>query len=74
LSGRLPGQIRVMWLFLTRRLRTWLLVTLVLPLVAGLLRRAGEALQRRNGPSMVSDGLLRVGALGDRARGRVRRS
>jgi formate hydrogenlyase subunit 4 len=63
-----------MWLFLTRRLRTWLLITLVLPLVTGLLRRAGEALQRRNGPSAVSNGLLKVGAMGDRARGRLRRS
>lgn len=63
-----------MWLFLSRRLRTWLLITLVLPLATGLLRRVGEALQRRNGPSTVSNGLLRAGALGDRARGRLRRS
>jgi hypothetical protein len=62
-----------MWLFLTRRLRTWLLITLVLPLGTSLLRRLGETLQRRNGPSAVSNGLLKAGALGDRARGRLRR-
>ena len=61
-----------MWLFLTRRLRTWLLLTLVLPLATGLLRRLGEVLQRRNGPGALSNGLLRAGALGDQARARLR--
>jgi hypothetical protein len=61
-----------MWLFLTRRLRTWLILTLVLPLATGVLRRIGQALERRNGPTAVSNGLLRVGALGDRARTRLR--
>jgi hypothetical protein len=61
-----------MWLFLTRRLRTWLIITLVLPLATGLLRRAGEALQRRNGPGGVSDALLKAGRLGDRAAARLR--
>ena len=61
-----------MWLFLTRRFRTWLILTLVVPLATGLLRRLGEALERRNGPSSVSNGLLRAGQLGDRARARLR--
>lgn len=61
-----------MWLFLTRRLRTWLIVTLVIPLATGLLRRIGEALERRNGPSSVSNALLRAGQFGDRARARLR--
>jgi hypothetical protein len=61
-----------MWLFLTRRFRTWLLLTLVLPLATGVLRRLGQTLERRNGPSAVSNGLLRVGALGDGARARLR--
>jgi hypothetical protein len=61
-----------MWLFLSRRLRTWLVVTLVLPLATGLLRRIGEALERRNGPTRLSSGLLRTGQLGDRARSRLR--
>ena len=61
-----------MWLFLSRRLRMWVLVTLFLPVASGLMRRAGEALQRRNGPSTFSDALLKAGDLGDRARARLR--
>jgi formate hydrogenlyase subunit 4 len=61
-----------MWLFLTRRLRTWLLLTVVVPLTTGLLRRVGRQLERRNGPSSVSRALLKVGDLGDRARATLR--
>jgi hypothetical protein len=61
-----------MWLFLTRRLRTWLILTVLLPLTTGLLRRVGRSLERRNGPSKVSRALLRVGDLGDRARASLR--
>lgn len=65
------GQSLVMWLFLTRRFRTWVLITFLVPLATGLLRRVGEALQRRNGPTSVSNGLLKAGELGDRARARL---
>ena len=61
-----------MWLFLTRRFRTWLLVTFLVPLASGMLRRVGQTLERRNGPSGVSNALLRAGELGDRARSRMR--
>ena len=61
-----------MWLFLTSRLRTWLLITVVVPLATGLLRRLGLALQRRRGPSAVSNALLKAGDLGDRARATLR--
>lgn len=61
-----------MWLFLTRRLRTWLLLTVVVPLASGLLRRLGEELERRRGPSRLSNGLLSAGRVADRARARVR--
>lgn len=61
-----------MWLFLSRRLRTWLLLTVLVPLASGLLRRVGQALERRNGPTAVSNGLLKAGDLGDRARSRLR--
>ncbi len=61
-----------MWLFLTRRFRTWLLLTVLVPLASGLLRRVGQTLERRNGPSTVSNGLLMAGDLGDRARDRLR--
>ena len=65
------GQSWCMWLFLTRRFRTWVLITFLIPLATGLLRRVGEALQRRNGPTTVSNGLLKAGELGDRARARL---
>jgi hypothetical protein len=61
-----------MWLFLTRRLRVWLILTVVVPLASGVLRRIGQGLERRNGPSGVSRALIRAGDLGDRARARLR--
>ncbi len=61
-----------MWLFLTRRFRLWLLLTVVAPLATGVLRRLGLALQRRRGPSAVSNALLKAGDLGDRARSNLR--
>jgi len=63
-----------MWFFLTRRLRTWLILTLLLPVATGVLRRLGEILERRRGPSGVSRALLRAGALGEHARARLRDS
>ncbi len=61
-----------MWLFLSRRLRTWLILTVLVPLTTGLLRRVGRTLERRSGPSGVSRALLRAGDLGDRARATLR--
>jgi hypothetical protein len=63
-----------MWLFFTRRLRMWLILTVVVPLTTGLLRRIGRALERRRGPSGASRALLRAGDLGDRARATLRGS
>ena len=57
-----------MWLFLTRRLRMWLILSVVVPLTSGVLRKIGRRLERRNGPSRVSRALLQAGELGDRAR------
>jgi hypothetical protein len=57
-----------MWLFFSRRLRMWLILTVVVPLTTGLLRRAGRSLERRTGPSTVSRALLKAGDVGDRAR------
>lgn len=66
-----------MWLFLTRRFRMWVLLTVLAPLATRVLRGLGRALERRTGPSVVSNGLLRAGELGERARvtlgGRPRR-
>ena len=61
-----------MWLFLSRRLRTWLLLTVLVPLTTGVLRRAGRSLERRSGSTPVSRTLLRAGDLGDRARAALR--
>jgi hypothetical protein len=61
-----------MWLFLTRRLRMWLILTVVVPLATGLLRRLGRGLEKRTGPSRVSRALLQAGDLGDRARATLR--
>ena len=61
-----------MWLFFTRRLRMWLILSVVVPLGTGVLRRVGSALERRNGPTSVSRALLKAGDLGDRARSTLR--
>ena len=63
-----------MWLFFTRRLRMWLIVTVVVPLTTGVLRRIGTRLERRNGSTGLSRALLKVSDLGDRARPRRRRT
>ena len=61
-----------MWLFFSRRLRMWLILTVVVPLTTGVLRKVGRGLERRNGPSAVSRALLKAGDLGDRARATLR--
>ena len=63
-----------MWLFFTRRLRMWLILTVLVPIGSGILRRVGLAVERRNGSTGVSRALLKAGELGDRARRRGRRS
>jgi hypothetical protein len=62
-----------MWLFFSRRLRMWLILTVVVPITTGLLRRVGRSIERRNGSTGLSRALLRAGDLGDRARPRGRR-
>jgi hypothetical protein len=57
-----------MWLFFSRRLRMWLILTVVVPITTGLLRRVGRSLERRNGSSALSRALLKAGDVGDRAR------
>jgi hypothetical protein len=61
-----------MWLFLTRRLRMWLILTVLVPFATGVLRKVGRRLERRNGPTSVSRALLKAGDLGDRARATLR--
>ena len=47
-----------MWLFFTRRLRMWLILTVLVPFATGVLRKVGRRLERRNGPLTVSRTLL----------------
>ena len=63
-----------MWLFLSRRLRMWLILTVLVPLATGLLRRVGRhaGAAERTRPA-VSRALLRAGDLGDRPRATPRR-
>jgi hypothetical protein len=58
-----------MWVLLSARLRRWLLVTAVLPLVAMVARSAADRVERSRGPNPVTGALRRVGSL-DRRGGR----
>ena len=60
-----------MWLFLTRRFRMWVILTFLAPLATKVLRRLGETLEQRNGPTAISNGLLKAGDVGERARIRL---
>jgi hypothetical protein len=46
----------------------WVLLTVLAPLATGIIRRIGQALERRNGPTAVSNALLKTGDVGERAR------
>jgi hypothetical protein len=46
-------------------------LTVLAPLATTVLRRLGQTLEQRNGPTAVSNGLLRAGDLGERARVRL---
>lgn len=62
-----------MWLFLTRRLRMWLLLSVGAPLAAKLLQRIGTALETKNGPTSLSRALCKGGEfLDSRRRGAKR--
>ncbi|SSC23790.1 Hypothetical protein KLENKIAIHU_2392, partial [Klenkia terrae] len=51
------------WAFLSRRLRTWVLLSVAVPLLSRLLRGAGQQLETRRGPSSLSRGLRKAGDL-----------
>ncbi|MEI4272618.1 hypothetical protein TEK04_12880 [Klenkia sp. LSe6-5] len=62
-----------MWLFLTRRLRMWLLLSVGAPLLAKLLQRVGSSLERRTGPTTLSRALCKGGEFIDSRRRGARR-
>lgn len=61
-----------MWLFLSRRLRTWVLLTVLVPVGTRVLRSLGRRLERRNGPSAVSRNLIKAGDLAEQGANRLR--
>ena len=46
-----------MWVFLSGRLRRWVLMTVMLPVLGLGARKLGEAIEGRRGPNPVSSGL-----------------
>jgi hypothetical protein len=62
-----------MWALLSSRLRTWLLITVVVPLIAGVTRYVATRIEQRRGANRLSRALHRVSDLGSRGRrnGRV---
>ncbi len=57
-----------MWVFLTARIRRWVLMGLLLPLAGGVARRVADRLEAGSGPSRVSRGLRTVGSWTGRGR------
>lgn len=59
-----------MWAFLSARLRRWLILAIVVPALAWLLGKLGDAIETRRGPNRVTRalrwlrGLLHPGARG----------
>lgn len=57
-----------MWALLSSRLRSWLLLTVAVPVLAALARRLADVVERRRGSGRVSDVLRRAGHAGRRRR------
>lgn len=64
-----------MWVFLSRRLRTWALLAVGVPVAGYVLEKVGEAVEARTGAPTSLSRPLRAGGgwLGERARGPVAR-
>ena len=48
---------QTMWVFLSGRLRRWVLMAVLLPVLGFGARKLGEAIESRRGPNPVSSGL-----------------
>ncbi len=62
-----------MWIFLTRRLRQWLVLAVAVPAALTGVRLMRQRLERRSGPSGVTRALQRVERAGGALAGRRRR-
>ncbi len=61
-----------MWLFLSRRIRLWLLLTVLVPLGTRLLRTLGRKLEEGKGPSAISRNLIKAGDLAENGAAKLR--
>lgn len=61
-----------MWLFLTSRLRQWLLFAVAVPLLLLLVRLVRQTLEKRSGQTRLTGALRRVEEVGQRRRNRTR--
>lgn len=55
-----------MWVFLTARLRQWVLLAVLLPLVTRLVRALRRGMEARSGPTRLTRALATVEKLGGR--------
>lgn len=59
-----------MWVFLTARIRQWLILAVLVPLITTVIHLIRERIEARSGPTRVSRTLGRVEQLGQRTRRR----
>lgn len=57
-----------MWVFITARLRQWVIVALVLPLVTSIVHLVRGRLEARSGPTKLTKALGAVEGFGQRRR------
>jgi Mg-chelatase subunit ChlD len=61
-----------MWVFLTSRIRQWIILAIAIPLATAVVRRIRTAIEKRKGETPLTRGLGKVEDLADR-RGRSER-
>lgn len=59
-----------MWVFISSRLRQWLVLAVVVPLATTVVHVVREALERRSGQTRVTRSLAQLEGLGQRRRRR----
>jgi hypothetical protein len=74
MTGHPAGSVRNMWLFFSRRLRRWLLLTVAVPIVGGAARRLAARLEDKHGPTPATRALGQVGRFAQTPKQRQRQS